>query len=47
MESTGVLGNDIEVSAERAECSAVKGVGMRDAIYFGAGRVNCMVDHIC
>lgn len=47
MESTGILGNDIEVSAEGAEGPSVKGVRVGDAVDLRTGRVHCMMDHVC
>lgn len=46
VEGAGVLGYCVEGAAEGAEGASVDGVGMGYCVYFGAGGVYGVVDHV-
>ena len=47
VESAGILRDRVDVATECTEGAAIDGVRVCDAVYFGTGCVDCMMDHVC
>lgn len=47
IKGAGVLGDDVKWAAESAECAAIDGVRVCDAVDFWSRGMDGVVDHVC